>query len=78
MSSLHDLELGEEEAALYDPPDHPPPKPTELNDVAKSEDHDVPKPVKTRDSEDGSAFSVGDDEFGNWADEDDDDDEDTP
>jgi hypothetical protein len=30
----------------------------------------------TRQSEDGPIFSIGDDEFGNWADDDDDDDDD--
>lgn len=31
----------------------------------------------TRQSEDGPIFSIGDDEFGNWADDDDDEDDDT-
>jgi len=68
--------LGDADAELYDPPDHPP-KPTIV--VAKEPPKPLPneggessKPMLTRQSEDGPVFSIGDDEFGNWADDDDD------
>jgi len=64
LSSLHDLELGEadEDAEeLYNPPDHPPPRPRTDGDESS-------KPM-LRPSEDRNAFSVGDDEFGTWAEE---------
>jgi hypothetical protein len=65
LSSLHDLELGEgdEDAELYNPPDHPPP-PRE-----RVEGDESSKPMLNRESEDVNAFSVGDDEFGTWAEE---------
>jgi hypothetical protein len=74
---LHDLEIGEigegeEDAELYNPPDHPPPN---LGHKAvpdeSPQDQDASKPILSRRSEDGAAFSLGDDEFGNWADEED-------
>ena len=87
LSSLHDLELGEEEedddAELYDSPDRHPrrPKPEEMkNSIPNTKDDgndESSKPMLTRQSEDGHAFSIGDDEFGNWAGDDDEDDDDT-
>ena len=72
---------GDDDAALYNPRDDPSPKsadsdrPSLLN--TKDDDGDASKPMLTRKSEDGPVFSIGDDEFGNWADDDDDVDDDT-
>jgi len=63
---------GDEDAELYNPPDHPPPKPTSptpQEDRPKDGDDESSKPMLTRQSEDGAAFSIGDDEFGTWAEE---------
>jgi hypothetical protein len=74
---LHDLEIGEigegeEDAELYNPPDHPPPNLENKAVPNESEqDQDASKPMLSRRSEDGAVFSLGDDEFGNWADEED-------
>jgi hypothetical protein len=71
----------DEDAELYNPPDQHPKSPNNREDSSplKKEDRDLnvesSKPVLTRQSEDGPVFSIGDDEFGNWADDDDDDDE---
>lgn len=71
----------DEDAELYNPPDQQSKSPDNKEDSkqVKKEDRDVAgessKPMLTRQSEDGAAFSIGDDEFGNWADDDDDDDE---
>lgn len=46
--------------------DIPSPNPKSINAEAS-------KPIITRQSEDGPAFTIGDDEFGSWADDDDDD-----
>jgi hypothetical protein len=39
----------------------------------KDDDGEPSRPMLTRQSEEGPVFSIGDDEFGNWADDDDDD-----
>ena len=75
---MHELELGEADgdAEIYDPPDYPPPKPIQNKPVQnniRDGDAEVSRPMLTRQSEDGHVFSIGDDEFGNWADENDDD-----
>jgi hypothetical protein len=41
----------------------------------KGTDGETSGPVLTRQSEDGPVFSLGDDEFGSWADDEDDDEE---
>lgn len=71
------MELGEgdEDADLYDPPD-PPPRPVDKDtpeSAAKPEEGDTSKPLPPRPSEDGNAFSIGDEEFGEWAEDDDED-----
>jgi hypothetical protein len=83
LGSLHDLELaeGDPDADIYNepPPERPPVKRETGGPGAqlKQEDEDRSK-LLPRQSEDGADFSIGDDEFGNWADDDDeDDDEDT-
>lgn len=68
---IGEIAEGEEDAQLYNPPDDPPPK--QENKAVPSDsqqDKDASHPI-LRKSEDGAAFSVGDDEFGNWADEED-------
>jgi hypothetical protein len=72
----------DEDAELYNPPDQQSKSPDNKEDSeqVKKEESDVngesSKPMLTRQSVDGAAFSIGDDEFGNWADDDDDDDDD--
>jgi len=75
LSSLHDLEIGEigdgeEDAQIYNPPDHPPPKPeNKAVPSGSQQDKDASQPMLSSKSEDGAVFSLGDDEFGNWAEE---------
>jgi hypothetical protein len=61
---------GEEDADVYNPPDDPPPKSQNKAIPSESQqDKDASEPMLSRKSEDGAVFSVGDDEFGNWAEE---------
>ena len=60
---------------MYDPPDRPP-KPIDKDrpePIAKDGEGDTSKPLPPRPSEDGNAFSIGDEEFGEWAEDDDED-----
>ena len=74
---MHDLEIGEigdgeEDAQLYNPPDHPPPKRENKAVSSGSQlDKDASQPMLSGKSEDHAVFSLGDDEFGNWVDEED-------
>jgi hypothetical protein len=61
------------DAELYDPPEHPPKVPDKEPPRPIAKDGETSKPMLTRQSEDGPVFSIGDDEFGNWADDDEDD-----
>lgn len=69
----------DEDAELYNPPDQHSKSPDKDDTKPAKKERDVngeaSKPMLTRQSEDGPVFSIGDDEFGNWADDDDDDDE---
>lgn len=70
LSSLHDLEMadGDDDAEFYNPPDPPPSfKPPPKQEVKAGDESS--KPMLTRQSEENPNFSIGDDEFGTWAEE---------
>jgi hypothetical protein len=81
LGSLHDLELaeGDPDADIYNepPPERPPNKgePERARAEPRGDTEDTSK-LLPRKSEDAADFSIGDDEFGNWADDDEDEDED--